>query len=262
MTATSLWRLQGRRILVTRASGGLGQALVTELLGLGAHVVATSRREEALEGLARTMGNPTELTCVAADVTKTEDQIRIADFTQGTLGGLDAFIGNHGLAHRASAAATRLEDIEEVWSVNVASIIGLAQQLHSQLQHSAPSAIVLIGSVAGKMAMPDRLAYGASKAALEAAMRAFAVEWGPQGIRTNAVLPYFTRTPMVEPLLRSAVRSDIISAATPLRRAAEAYEVARAAAFLCLPAASYINGHALAVDGGFIAQALPGLALT
>jgi Tropinone reductase 1 len=104
--------------------------------------------------------------------------------------------------------------------------------------------------------MPTGVAYAAAKAGLAQAARTLALEWAGDGIRVNTVAPWYTRTPLVEPILSQPERLAAILAATPLRRIAEPEEVAAAVAFLALPAASYVTGHCLTVDGGMSIQGL------
>lgn len=106
------------------------------------------------------------------------------------------------------------------------------------------------------MVLPKLLALGTTKAALDHLTRSLAVEWGPDGIRVNGVLPWFTRTEMVKSALEDKAFERQLIAATPLRRLAEPGDVARVAAFLALPDSAYVTGQLIAVDGGYLAQGL------
>ena len=117
--------------------------------------------------------------------------------------------------------------------------------------------VVIVTGATGSRVLPLRVAYGTSKAALDHLTRSLAVEWGPDGISVNAVLPWFTRTEMVQKVLDDAAFEQKLIAATPLRRLGEPSDVARAAAFLALRDSDCITGQLLAVDGGYLTQGLP-----
>jgi Tropinone reductase 1 len=135
----------------------------------------------------------------------------------------------------------------------------LSRDLYPQLRAAAGASVIHVGSVAGMVALPTGVAYGAAKAGLAQAARILALEWARDGIRVNTVAPWYTRTPLVEPVLARPEALAAILARTPLGRIAEPHEVATAVAFLAMPAASYITGQCLAVDGGMSIQGLPAL---
>ena len=118
------------------------------------------------------------------------------------------------------------------------------------------AAVVTIGSTAGLRMVPTGAPYAMSKAALDHLTRYLAVEWAPDGIRVNSVAPWYIRTPLVESVLRDPAYLSRVLQRTPLGRIGEPPEVAAIVAFLCTPAASYITGQTIAVDGGFMAQGL------
>ena len=125
----------------------------------------------------------------------------------------------------------------------------MCQQLKPLLTPQA--SIVFNSSVAGVVAISSGSIYAATKSALVQLARSLACEWGREGVRVNGVAPWYTDTPLAAPVLADPARLGIILARTPLGRVASAEEVAAAIVFLCLPAASYITGQTLVVDGGF-----------
>jgi len=139
---------------------------------------------------------------------------------------------------------------------SIARAGGRAAPSRSWREGSARGSIVNISSITSQVALPSRVLYGTSKAALDHLTRALAVEWGGDGIRVNAVLPWFTRTAMTTKVLDDPEWSERILQATPLARVAEPEDIARAAAFLAMPAAGFITGQLLPVDGGFLAKGL------
>jgi Tropinone reductase 1 len=119
------------------------------------------------------------------------------------------------------------------------------------LRKSGDASIVNVVSVAAFRNLGTGTPYAMSKAAVVQMTRAIAAEWAKEGIRVNAIAPWYIRTPLAEPVLKDPVRLEKILSRTPLGRVGEIEEVSGLAAFLCLPAASYITGQCIAVDGGF-----------
>jgi tropinone reductase I len=255
------WTMDGRVAVVTGGSRGIGAAIVGELLALGARVIAVARNAPGLSSLREQLGHPARLQTIAADVADPAGRKLVIAAIEESGGVLHALFLNHGVAQRVPVGLTTPADSHLLFSINYEAAIQMAIDCRPALVRAKQSAVVAIGSVAGMVAFPDRLAYGASKAALAHAMRSLALAWGGDGIRVNSVLPYFTDTPMVSGILANDRTAEIITAATALGRVSEAVEVARAAVFLALPAASGITGHSLVVDGGFSAIGVPRLAM-
>jgi Tropinone reductase 1 len=144
-----------------------------------------------------------------------------------------------------------LEEYRRVQQVNLESCFDLCRLLHPVLIRGAPAAVVNNASVAGLTHLRTGAPYGMSKAAMIQLTRNLAVEWASEGIRVNAVAPWYIRTPLAEQVLADAAYRQEVLERTPMGRVGEPEECARAIAFLCMPAAGYITGQCLAVDGGF-----------
>jgi NAD(P)-dependent dehydrogenase (short-subunit alcohol dehydrogenase family) len=245
------WRIENKIALVTGGSEGIGRATVKELLDLGATVVATGRSIEKLIALKTALPSP-NLQVIRSDVSVAHDRMELIGYLHDH-GGLDILVNNAGRAERGAFTETDPSVGEGQFNLNFVSPTRLLKEAYSLLRQRA-GVVVNVTSVAGLKSLPNRFWYGSSKAALEFATHALASEWGKDGIRVNSVAPWFTKTELTKSVLEDEQRSTAIRNATPLGRAAEAFEVARAIAFLCLPAASYITGHTLVLDGGATAQ--------
>jgi Tropinone reductase 1 len=139
-----------------------------------------------------------------------------------------------------------------IFEINLFSAFELSRYAHPLLTRHAVSSIVNVGSVSGITAVRSGAPYGMTKAALQQLTRNLAVEWAEDGVRVNAVAPWYIRTRRTSGKLADADYYEEVIDRTPMRRIGEPEEVASAVAFLCLPAASYITGECIAVDGGFL----------
>jgi Tropinone reductase 1 len=250
----SAWQLRGRNALVTGATRGIGRAIVAELLELGAAVTLVARSQRDVDAAVGELG--AQVTGIAGDVTSATDRARIVAYMRER-GPLHVLVHNAGGNVRNKLINYDDATIEKMIALNLVSPILLSRDLHPQLRAAAGASVVHVGSVAGQLALPTGVAYGAAKAGLAQAARTLALEWASDGIRVNTVAPWYTRTPLVEPVLARPEALAAILARTPLGRIAEPHEVATAVAFLALPAASYITGQCISVDGGMSIQGLP-----
>jgi len=250
----SAWQLRGRNALVTGGTRGIGRAIVAELLELGAEVVIVARSQAEVDATVRELGDRT--TGVAADVTVAADRARIVGHVRDR-GPLHVLVHNAGSNVRARLIDYDDQTIERMIALNLTAPVLLSRDLHPALRAAGDASVIHVGSIAGQIALPTGVAYGAAKAGITQVARTLALEWARDGIRVNTVAPWYTRTPLVEPVLSRPEALAAILARTPLGRIAEPREVATAVAFLAMPAASYITGQTLAVDGGMSIQGLP-----
>ncbi|MGE0397381.1 MAG: SDR family oxidoreductase [Kofleriaceae bacterium] len=249
---TSPWTLDGSTALVTGASRGIGRAIAQELHGLGARCVLVAREAPALDAAVRELAGSIG---VVADVTTREGRASIVAAVR-ELGALHVLVHNAGSNVRGPLTGYDDATIERLLALNLTSTLLLSRDLHASLVAANGASVIHIGSVAGHVALPTGVAYAAAKAGLAQATRTLALEWARDRIRVNTVSPWYTRTPLVEPVLGDPERLARILAATPLARIAEPREVATAVAFLAMPASSYVTGQALIVDGGMTIQGL------
>lgn len=237
---------EGRRILVTGATKGIGRATATLLCAAGADVIAHGRDVGELASLQAEIGCRT-LAVDLADAQATRAAVR------GVLP-FDDLVNNAGVVHLAPFVDASIEDFDHTLAVNTRAPLILAQELvRDLLARGARGAIVNVSSIAARVGTPDHAAYCASKAALDAITRVMARELGPAGIRVNSVNPVITLTAMGMQAWSDPARSGPMFERIPLRRFAEPAEVAAVIAFLLGPGAAMVHGSCIDVDGGFLA---------
>ncbi|QHC22678.1 SDR family NAD(P)-dependent oxidoreductase [Streptomyces sp. GS7] len=259
MHTTEAFRLDGARALVTGASRGIGRAVALALADAGADLALSARTEAALKDTAAEVvhrGRAAYL--VPGDFAEPAAAGRVVDAAADVLGGLDVVVHNAGVLPTRPDGTPLLvplprsaqDDWEHVVTVNLDATAALCRHAHRHLAASPRASLVLMSSVAGVMGAPMMEAYAATKAGQVSLARSLAVGWARDGVRVNALCPGWTRTDMTAFAQRSAPVSDWLTAHVPLGRWAEPEEAAWAALYLAAPAAGYLTGQALVVDGG------------
>lgn len=251
------WRLDGQVALVAGASAGIGRAIADELLGRGADVLLAAREEAALERAREELADAhpaREVLAFAADVCDDEERRALFDWVRDLGAGLHCLINNAGGNLTLPAMDYAEADWRAIFEQNLFAAWELCRLAHPLLTQHAATAILNVGSVSGQRHVRTGAPYGASKAGLHQLTRNLACEWASDGIRVNAVLPWYIRTRRTSSALADQDYLDEVLDHTPLGRVGSPEEVAAAAVFLCLPAAAYISGQCLAVDGGFLAH--------
>ena len=241
---------------VSGASQGLGAAIALALARDGFDVAVSSTNAanlaQTVKGIEAAGRRASAVALNLSEVSGVERAIAAA---VAALGPLELLVNNAGITIRKSALEMTPDEWDPILAVNLKGAFFLTQQMGRHLVASGrPGAIVNLASTHGIVAFPQRLAYGVSKAGLIHMTKMLAVEWAPYGIRVNAIAPGTVSTPSREAHFSSepAARETMV-ARVPLKRFATMEEVGAAVCYLASPAARYVTGHTLVLDGGLTA---------
>ena len=193
-----------------------------------------------------------EIFSYRCDVLNADEVKAFADAVQARFGAADLLINNAGENVSRAAMDYAEDEWRAIFETNLFAAYELCRYAYPMLCEHPASAIVNIGSVSGLSHVRTGAPYGMSKAGLHQLSRNLACEWAEDGIRVNAVAPWYIRTRRTSVPLSDPDYYEEVIARTPMRRVGEPEEVAGAVAFLCLPASSYVTGECIAVDGGFL----------
>jgi NAD(P)-dependent dehydrogenase (short-subunit alcohol dehydrogenase family) len=236
--------LNDKTVLITGATSGIGRATAKRFAEAGATVIVTGRDRERGEQVVadiETAGGNARF--IAADLRSPGGARELAEVA----GDVDVLVNNAGVFSFAATHETTSEQIDDVLRVNIAAPFELTGAMAPAMAARGDGAVINVSTMAASFGLPGAAAYGASKAAVELLTKAWAAEYGPQGVRVNAVAPGPTRTPGTEAMGDGL---DQLAATVPLGRPADPDEIARTIVFLASDDAGYVNGAILAVDGG------------
>jgi len=248
---SALFDLRGHTALVTGAAGGLGAAIALALGDHGADVVAADRDATRCAELVRTLRERGRSAhAVGGDLADRAAVERLA--TAATdIAPLDILVCNAGIpGHAGPMGALTDADWDEVLTVNLRSAHWLCSRLVPPMAARGRGSVILMSSIAGLRGNRSIGLYGLSKAALAQLARNLAIEWGPRGVRVNAIAPGLIRTPLSKGLMGDEEFMRRRLAATPLRRVGEPEEVAGVAVMLASAAGAFVTGQNIVVDGG------------
>ena len=249
----SMFDLTGRVALVTGANTGIGQGIALALAEAGADlaVVGHLHPGDTIDK-AKAMGRRTAY--IEADLLSIEPVGRIVEETLAQLGGLDILVNNAGIIRRADAVEFSEEDWDAVMNINVKTVFFLCQAAGRHMLGQGRGKIINIASMLsfqGGIRVPS---YTASKSGVAGVTKLLANEWGARGINVNAIAPGYIATDNTAQLRSDEERSKSILDRIPAGRWGEPSDLGGAAVFLASSASDYVNGHILAVDGGWLAR--------
>ena len=247
-----LFRLDGKRAIVTGATRGIGKAIATELARAGARVVVSSNESDECRSVRdELVAQKFEAYAAPCDVSEDAELERLVADTVDAVGGVDILVCNAGVArHHGPAAEASDEAYDQTMRINARSPFKLCNLVAPLMGRQRDGSIVIISSLAGLRGNRAISIYAMSKAANAQLARNLAVEWGPQNVRANAISPGLVQTDFARPILHDSERLEQRLRQTPLRRVGTPQEVAGCAVFLASPAGAFVTGHNLVCDGG------------
>lgn len=243
-----MFDLTGRTALVTGATQGIGLAIAQALSGQGARLILSDRDDVACKKVAQELERDGHgVIPITADLACAESIDTLCE----SAGPVDVLVCNAGIQGPAGPLASVTdEDWQQVMEINLRAAVRLSSRLIPGMAARGGGSVILMSSIAGLRGNRAIGLYGLSKAALAQLARNLAVEWGPQGVRVNAISPGLIRTPLAAQLIANEVFMERRMQATPLRRVGEPHEIAGVAVMLASPAGGFVTGQNLVVDGG------------
>ncbi|HYD50242.1 MAG TPA: SDR family oxidoreductase [Terriglobales bacterium] len=243
------FRLTDQVVIVTGAGRGIGAGIATAFAEAGADVICAARTLEQIEATASTVrGHGRRALAIECDVNRRADLETVVSRAMEEFGRLDILVNNAGGTPPSEALYTSEQMFDEAFHFNVTTAFVLTRLCVPQMLKSGRGAVINISSAAGRLVMPGFVAYGTAKAALSYMTRLLACEFAPK-IRVNALAVGAVETSALGPLLNDDLRAKM-EALTPMRRIGQVEDVSAAALYLASPAASWVTGKVLEVDGG------------
>jgi len=248
ISPATLMNLEGRVVLITGASTGIGRCCAESMAAAGAKVIAVARTEEKLAELAAQFSGQIEAWANDASDPALYERIE-------KLPALDVLVNNAGANKPQPFIDVSEETLDELFDLNVKAVFRCTQAATKvMLRAGNGGSIVNMSSQMGHVGSPSRTVYCATKHALEGLTKALALELAPDNIRVNAVAPTFVETPLTKPMFEDEAFRDYVLDRIPLGKIASQQDIANAVIFLASNASAMVTGISLKVDGGWTAQ--------
>lgn len=255
MAISSLFLLEGQIALVTGASRGIGKGIAVGLASAGANLALVARSESTLiEAQEEIQALGVQAEIFPHDMSQTEGISDLITAVSASYGRIDILVNNAGTTHRDSAVDFPEERWDDVVRVNLKSVWLLSQQVGRSMIQRGSGKIINIASLLSFSGGIRTAAYAASKGGVAQLTKALANEWASKGVNVNAIAPGYIKTDMTSAILNDPVRVAEFMDRIPAGKFGTPDDIAGAAVFLASEAASYIHGHILTVDGGWMAR--------
>jgi dehydrogenase/reductase SDR family member 4 len=246
----NLFDLKGKVALVTGATRGIGKSIAEELARAGAKVAICSRKAEACEETrAEFEKSGFEVLAKPCNVSRKDELQALVDATTAKWGGIDIVVAN-AASNPYYGPLTGISDeaLDKIFANNVKSVLWLAAMTLPGMKSGG--SFIFVGSIGGLLANTVIGAYGMSKATGHHLVRNLAAEWGPKGVRVNAIAPGLIKTEFARALWEDPKRAEERVSNTPLRRLGEPRDIGGIAVFLAAPAGAFVTGQCIVADGG------------
>ncbi len=250
-TTNDLFRLDGRRALITGSARGLGLALARGLGAAGASVVINHRDAEKAASVAQTLRDEgIDAAAAVFDVTNRKQVIEAVNKLEAELGAIDILVNNAGIQRRAPLEDFDADDWSDLMRVNLDGVFHVSQAVARHMIARRRGKIINLCSVQSALARPTIAPYAASKGAVKMLTQGMCAEWARHGIQANALAPGYFATDLNRALVEDEAFSDWLCKRTPAGRWGRVEELCGAAVFLASAASSFVNGQVIYVDGG------------
>ncbi len=243
-----MFSLEGKRALVTGATGGIGGAIAKALSAQGAKLAISGTKQEKLEAFAKELGgNPAMIPCNLGEAAQIENLLKEAE---AQLGGIDILVCNAGITRDNLAMRMKDEEWSDVIRINLEATFRLNRGVLRGMMKNRWGRIINVTSVVGTMGNPGQANYCAAKAGIQGMSKSLAQEVASRGITVNCIAPGFIKTPMTDVL--DEKQSERITQNIPAQRFGLPEDIAAGAVFLASPEASYMTGQTLHINGGLL----------
>ncbi|MEM7627663.1 MAG: glucose 1-dehydrogenase [Planctomycetota bacterium] len=261
--STSLFDLTGQVALVTGGGSGIGKACAAALLQHGAKVVVGGRTREKVEAAAQELdalgdvsGDDPVAVAVQLDVASDDSCQAAVRSALDTFGGLNIVINSAGVMCKKPTFDLTADDMNTLYDIHVTGALRVSQAAGHLFREQHAGCIINIASISSYVSLTEVTAYAAAKSAMMGLTHSLANEWAKFGIRTNGIAPGFIPTDINRKMIEGTDRGRRILEHTPMARFGKGEEIAGAAVYLASPAASFVNGVTIPVDGGYLASGI------